>query len=228
MRDLHQPPSGGNEPPKTKLGSLRAIRDDHPVTEADRLLYGSTLRDIKMRIDAALGLLAPPHHNFRIEQAALHLRMVLELIVLSSLITNRAAIESVATALHRKDHKEARKLAKRANPDYWPDPSKQVELPSPAPVKFRLEPIDRPIVQEHEWGREIGRTSECLHARNPLYAPLAVAAAAVDLNALALRIVALLDHHTIVLADRDFLVIAGMQTKETGDVQVALFTRAEP
>jgi len=37
--------------------------------------------------------------------------------------------------------------------------------------------------------------------------------------------VVLLDHHTVELVDREYILIAMMQTKETGDVAVTLFQR---
>jgi hypothetical protein len=206
---------------------LARMRQEHPVSEGDRAQYVAVLREIKVRIEAALQAIANPRHVLEIEHAALNLRMVLELVVLSSLVTNRSAIEAVASALHRKDAAEARKLAKRANPGYWPVPVKQVELSEKAPRQFRLEPVDRPYVRENEWGREFGRTSALLHSRNPLEPARDITVAANELRDLAQRLITLLDHHEIHLADRESMVVAGMQTKETGDVQVGLFTRLQ-
>lgn len=87
----------------------------------DRHLYAAILEEIARRIEAVRQLLLAPDAPMpNIELGALHLRKVLELIVMGSLVTNRTEIESITSGLQRKKAREARELAKAANPHYWP------------------------------------------------------------------------------------------------------------
>lgn len=78
------------------------------VREDDIQLYAQVLREIKLRTDAATEVLARvPPTRFNADLAAVELRIVLELVLLGSLVTNRTEIERVASALHKHDCKRA-------------------------------------------------------------------------------------------------------------------------
>lgn len=211
------------------------------IQEEDRLRYVQVLREIRARTNFAGSMLQAANQSraigeplglaggLNLEMAALHLRKVLELIVFGSLVTNRQHVQKVAAALEKKDVEAARKLAKRANPQYWPEAllnkeeTERRHRTGPRPGDpMPLEPRPDGFLREDEWGRALGETSEVLHARNP-YAP------AVDLERkleklrdLRGSIIGLLNHHKVTLVERDYILVCLMQT-DGGDVLVAVF-----
>lgn len=201
------------------MSSIDYVRDE------DIQLYSQVLREIKLRVDAATEALARvPTSRFNADLAALELRIVLELVLLGSLVTNRSEIERVASALHKHDYARAKKLLERVNPDYWPRPAKQVPE---GHDRFKHEPTPEGYLTAAAWGRAHGFLSEQLHARNPYkHAPFSEPVNIAYEGAAGIRdqLVNLLNFHEVHLANRDCMLFAMMRTKETGDVSV---TRAE-
>ncbi len=189
------------------------------VEESDRKLYEQLLREIRFRVNFGIQSCQPPHTPPRIEAAALQLRKVLELIVFGSLVNNRPAIETISAAFAKKDADEARKLAKRANPKYWPKGLTNKDEP---------EAVRPDQLAEDEWGRAYGFASEPLHVPNPYSAPINYSALAPQLQQWFTRIIALLNHHQVELADENYLLRCLMVTIEGGDVQVAVFEKIDP
>ena len=192
------------------------------VRDEDVQLYRQVLREIKLRMDAATEALARvPPTRFNADLAAVELRIALELVLLGSLVTNRTEIEKVASALHRHDYAHAKKLLERVNPDYWPRPAKQV--PEGPDQVFRHEPITEGYLAAADWGRAHGFLSEQVHARNPYkHAPFSEPLNIAYEGAAKIRdqLVTLLNFHEVQLANRDYMLFAMMDTKETGDVSV--------
>lgn len=109
-------PSGGRDPPTTVVRAL----DER---EIDR--YAQVLSEIKARM-LEVEKLDPSLPFPDVEIACLHLRIVLEAIVMSSLLANQHAVGAVAAAFDKGDVGQVRKVVKRVNPDYWPRPVKDV------------------------------------------------------------------------------------------------------
>jgi len=190
------------------------------VTPDDRERYAAVLTEIVARTQAARAYLNQEATSATIEYSALQMRMVLESIVMGSLITNRAHIEGIASALAKKNARAARKLAKAANPDYWPIPVRVAD------DVFEVQMLDG-VLREDAWGREWGMLSELLHARNPFRSPLDVEEARDSLRRLLAEVLALLNKHVVRLADSDFMVIG--QIDESGSYVAPLrrFSDAE-
>lgn len=115
------------------------MRDGHDVD-----LYADVLQQINVRLDEAGQLLAGCPIDWSaeltLERTALHLRKVIELIALSTLIANRAELEKVSDNLKKQDADGARKLIRRVNPDYWPEP-----------VKTKLTALGRAFEMRTSW-----------------------------------------------------------------------------
>jgi hypothetical protein len=191
----------------------------------DRQLYVAVLEEIAGRIEAVRGLLLPPDPlPPNVELSALHLRKVLELIVMGSLVTNRTEIQAIAKALQRKKAREARELAKAANPYYWPKGTTAFGPPSSGPIEVQPAPG---ALREEEWDNAYGRLSELLHARNPFKKQIDLAAERVWLGKLRHKIMSLLEHHIVTLVDRDYMLIGLMRTDE-GFVEVVMLARDSP
>ena len=194
-----------------------------PVVLEARDRYERLLCDVRDRTDLAVSLLRDPASEEDLERAALHLRIVLELIVLSSLVTRQADFELVAGALDKKDAGEARKLAKAANAKYWPEPADQrVD----AAHEFTLLAAPEGWLRESDWGRQYGYVSSLLHAKNPFDSRWDGEKVQEKLWLLVDGLVSLLDHHVIELPGGEYLFIASMKTHQFDRPQVAVFGKS--
>jgi hypothetical protein len=180
----------------------------HPVSTDDQDRYAAILAEIFTRAEGSFGYLKQDATVGTVEYVALQLRKMLELIVMGSLVTNRVAIEQVTVALDNKNVDEARKLARNANPSYWPQ---ALHPPQPG-VSLEARPVEGTL-REEAWGRRWGMVSNLLHTRNP-YQPLLDAQIAREhLESLLDEIMALLTNHIVRLVDRDFALIGQISTE---------------
>ncbi len=187
---------------------------DDLISEQDRKLYLGLLEDMYRRIEQARAFLQSGPKQPALESAALQLRIVIELIVMASLVTNRAKVEEITTALADKSVDAARKLARNANPDYWP----KADRPYDEPGKPRqLRPIEGALTEDR-WNREWGMLSDLLHARNPLAPHFDVPAAHAKVERLTAELITLLTHHVLKLADGKGLLVG--QIDPEGKVSV--------
>ncbi len=193
-------------------------------------LYADVLQQIKVRLDEADQLLVACPTGWSaelvLEHAALHLRKVIELIVLSTLVTNRSELERVSAKLYKQDAGEARKLIRRVNPGYWPEPIRTT-LIGPDRI-FEMLPITHDYLLEDEWGKAFGWTSNILHACNPLDNPFDVPGSRERLEILARKVRTLLTEHRVHLVGGDTTVL-GKLDRGDGVVSTGLFERqAQP
>jgi len=200
------------------------------VGAPDVNLYADVLQQIKVRLDQADRLLVACPTDWSaelvLENAALHLRKVIELVVLSTLVTNRPVLERVSAKLHKQDAGEARKLIRRVNPDYWPEPIRTTQT-GPGRV-FEILPVTDDYLLEGEWGKAFGWTSSILHARNPLDNPFDLPESRQRLEILARKARTLLTEHRVHLVDDDQTVL-GKLDRGDGVVSTGLFERqAQP
>ncbi|WP_324644168.1 hypothetical protein [Pseudarthrobacter sp. LT1] len=194
------------------------------LTPEDFTLYADQMEKIKARIDAAAMFLQPPHVYPSVEAGLLQLRLALEALALSSLVTNRKAVATVSAAFMKKDHAGALKLVKRVNADYYPLPSEQTLDESGRAVAMRE--ITEGFLTEGEYLPVWGRLSEWMHARNPFQImpdPAEGAAFGEDVIG---KLVALLNHHTVQLLERGELLACMMNESESGRVHVFGFEKA--
>ncbi len=203
-----------------------------PLSDDDIARYSDLLTEVKGRIDLAYASMAsaneiagdPANTALMVtnEVAALHLRKALELVLLGSLVTQRASMEEVVTALHKKDAEEARRLARRLNLKFWPQPHRQVQV---APGRFELAEETGPYLRDEDFGPAFGLASSLVHARNPYLSPRDSSSDRKRLVEVADGLVALLNHHVIELVGGQHILIAMMQNSTTETVQVAYFSR---
>jgi hypothetical protein len=177
--------------------------DDRLIPKQDEQLYLQVLQEIYVRVEAFRAVSASTDLH-GIEVGALQLRIALELVVMGSLVTNKAQIETITSALANKKLDQARKLAKRANPDYWPKPTAPHRQPNGT---IDLRPVEGALT-EGKWERRYGELSELLHARNPYKKSIDLDKARERLHRIADELIALTNHYSVHLADRDGMMIA--------------------
>jgi hypothetical protein len=190
------------------------------LTDEDLAQYADLLRDVRDRLSEARRLLDGPGSDYDLEHAALHLRKVVELVVLGSLITNQAALESAGRAFRGADAGETRKMVAKVNPDYWPIPVVEFYTSAATSQLFLLGPG---YLRKDKWGAAYGVTSEVLHARNPLRPPVDREACRGELKALTEKIHRLMLMHVVRPVDREQMLVAQMEQFETNEVVVELF-----
>lgn len=148
-----------------------AMFPDGPADDArpqDVELYAAMLTFTRQRLQHADGLLAePPYHRVKIETCALQVRLSLEQIVLSTLVSNRPEVAAIASAFAKKDVSEVRRLVKKVNPRYWPIPFEFRKVEEGRGGFWKMEKPSEPYLREDEWGKAYGYCSTLLHATNP-------------------------------------------------------------
>jgi hypothetical protein len=191
------------------------------LSDEDLVLYAAQMEQVKARIDAARDFLKPPFIYPRVEAGLLQVRQAMEALALSSLITNRKAVEGVATAFAKKNHDDALKLVRTVNPRFWPKPTSQ-GFDDQLGLRSMV-PVTTGFLTEHEYMPTWGRLSAWLHASNPfeLMTPPEVGATlGIEVGH---KLITLLQHHSIGLLDRDELVVCVMNGSPTGRVHVTRF-----
>lgn len=181
---------------------------EHPVSEEDQKRYREILSDMAQRLKGAQSTLASPPHASTVEYAALQVRMLLELIVMASFVSNRAAIEKITTALDRKDVDGARKAARNANQYYWP---KAVWVVDDTTLEGRP---DDEVLTEDEWGRAWGKVSDLLHVQNPYALVRDLANAHAEMVQILRLTDALLEKHVLLLSPADYMVMGQITDNE--------------
>lgn len=193
-----------------------------PPSHADIEAYQGVLNDIGARLRLVRDLLRQPMDVAHQEWVAVELRIVLELVVLGSLVTNREAISKVSSVLKIKGVTDAQKIVERVNPEYWPTPMTGSRRPEGTLIGEPLSTAE--FLREADWGREYGFLSELVHAWSPYDSPRDVAADLARLQNLFDRVEVLLRQHLITLAGyRDAYV--GQLDLEKGEVVVATLKR---
>jgi len=197
---------------------------DVSLRQAEMNRYPDVLQEIGVRLEQARSLLAKSPGKdasavIPLEQVALHLRIVLELVVLGSLVTHREYAEAITQELHKKNVDQARKLIRQVNPHYWP-----------VPVITQLDPtgirsaraIPSGYLKEDEWGRAYGVVSDLLHARNPFRQRSDFKSLRRELSKLRERLRRLLDEHEIHFVDENRLVM-GKLNDGSGSASTGFF-----
>ncbi|WP_313479896.1 hypothetical protein [Microbacterium sp.] len=147
---------------------------------------------VKTRILRVVELLADGATRRTLEEAALHLRMCLEYVVLISFTSHRSVWEAADRELAKADADAARKKLRRLNPSYWSQPVRMAD--------GVLEDLEEGYLTESEWGRAFGTVSELLHAQNP-FAMHDVEKSFASLAEIAQKLLNLTDAFMITLAD---------------------------
>lgn len=194
------------------------------LTSDDFELYAGQMEQVKARINAALDFLQPPSVYPSVEAGLLQLRLALETLVLSSLVTNRKAVEAVSAAFARKEHKDAFKLARQLNPKFWPVPCTQIHDEKGVVTEMRA--ISSGYLTEEEYLPTWGRLSAWLHATNPFQTmPAPTDGMAYGLQ-VAQKLIILLDHHYLSLLERGESMVCMMNEASSGRVHTFGFKPA--
>ena len=188
-------------------------------TDYDPGKYLECMEEIKLRIEVVDGFLSR-ELNARYVQStaecvALQLRKVLELIALASMAANRSEYAKQRKRFYSDwNGKRILKTLERVNPGFYPVPSEQ-EVRGDG-VKA-LHPIASGFLTKDDYALLFDECSALLHARNP-FAPGSMIDAdqfLLDASSWSQKIKRLLNHHTVRLVDRDYLLAVVMRSRES-------------
>ena len=149
------------------IGCLNCEWEMKLAESLDIAQYCDLMEEVKSRVEAINQLMAMPGTTIRtrVESICLQLRMVLELIVFSSLVSNKDVWQRSQKELQSSQDvsKKAREL-KRLHPSFYPSP---VDLDGSTPGEEPLYRADG-FLTEDKLIEVYGRLGNVLHAENPL------------------------------------------------------------
>ena len=149
------------------IGCLSCEWEMKLAESLDIAQYCSLMEEVKSRVESINRLMAMPGITIqtRVESVCLQLRMLLELIVFSSMVSNKDVWRKSRKELQGSQDisKKVREL-NRLHPKFYPKP---VDLEASAPGE---EPVDRTegFLNEGRLIEVYGRLGNILHAENPL------------------------------------------------------------
>lgn len=108
-----------------------------------------------------------------VTEASVHLRIVLEALMLGTLIVNRDALDRAEKAIRKLKPKDAVKTVAKINGHYWPEPLMTNWTSDGRPY---WDELTSGFLRSDEVGRAYGVVSAWVHARHPLRTQLNVAA----------------------------------------------------
>lgn len=166
-------------------------------------LYAHQMERVKLRINEAATLMRDRKDERALVYSAAQLRLAIEEVVFSSLVSNqRALAEAQASLDANRDMGGTRKLVSRVNPEYWPRGVTQVTK-----VDGVTEWLNRDDgLSKKKYPQAWGRLSRLLHARNPFLAPLNLKEEGKLIERLIGQLRATLNEHIIKMADVDELL----------------------
>ena len=192
--------------------------------------YLSCMEDIKKRTDVVTAFVNKEINSKYIittaESLALQLRIILELIALSSLVANREEYSKYRKNF-KKDWNAKRILEtlEKANPNFYPEPRKQKLIKEGV---YDLQPITSGYLTETNFIELYNRCSSILHADNPFSDELEI-----DMKKFLLeeapkwmdKIINLLNHHVVHPINDDYMHVVLMKAKEDGKAYMYEFKK---
>ncbi len=185
--------------------------------------YIECLKDIKIRTDFAHKLLTQDIRKQPLvlvaENVSLQLRIILELIALSSIVANKKEYSKLRKSFATDwNGKRILEDVEKVNPNFYPKPLKQVINPSTKKVEKVIE-IKNHVLSKEKYIEAYDFVSDYLHAHNIYSPPLQYDKAIKKLRTYISGIYVLLNHFSIQLPESDKQWWVVMNT-EDGEIQV--------
>ncbi|MBK5970982.1 hypothetical protein CCR91_20000 [Thiorhodovibrio winogradskyi] len=188
--------------------------------------------EIKRRIEVISSLIrkeiAVKYHATHVETMVLQLRMILELIALSSLAANREIFE--ANRRKFEDHWRVSKIIKDVealNQNFYPMPILQLETPGgPAEQEFILRADG--FLTKDELVEVHGRCGAVLHAANPYGKKANYGQFEQEVPTWVTKVMTLLADHKIQLLDDESFYFVRMEDPTDKRVHLWTYGRAQP
>ena len=196
-------------------------------------MYANCMEEIKQRTEVVHGFLRGELHTkypqTTVESICLQIRKILELIALASLVANKAEYEKQRKNFHRDwKAKEILKTLDKANPQFYPSPTKQIRAIPGMGEEVRTIPITSGYLSRADYGDLYDECSDILHAANPFSGEQQKIQSFFDKTPEWMeKIRGLLNNHHVQLIDERVQLWVLMETKPDGKVQVAEFRKLD-
>ncbi len=191
---------------------------------SDRAKYAACMEEIKKRtlvVDAFLnGSRNALYLKTTVESVYLQLRKILELIAMASMSASTEYMERYEGFRRHWNGKRILEYLENVNPDFYPKPTRQVVDPATGNV-VEVVDVESGFLTKEEYGQLYDICGDLLHAENPY---------AQDRQNIEMRlqeapgwknkIVTLLNHHQVQLADSGKQIWVLMRAKSDGNVHV--------
>jgi hypothetical protein len=163
--------------------------------------------------------------EIKVEFLCLQLRKILELIALSSLVANKEEYAKQREKFSKDWNANLIfKDLERINPNFYPVPTNQ----TPSRIEgviFDLQPISEEYLTQKDFIEIFNKCGGVLHSTNPYSEKKDFTEILKDFSTWLNKIVKLLNHHNIVLADGETMIIGLMHGSKDGKPQVTEFKR---
>lgn len=192
--------------------------------------YADCMEEIKKRTTVVDGFLSGKCHAMYVqttsESIGLQIRKILELIALASMVANRPEYQKYRENFHRDwNGKRILEALEKANPNFYPQPTKQVVDRTTGKVES-VEEIKSGFLTKEEYVTLYDICGGILHADNPFSPRRDVQRFLDSAPAWMRKIMRLLNHHQIQLIDDDQQIWVLMKAESDGKVHVYEFERA--
>ena len=200
------------------------------MKEPDIEIYISVMEEIKRRTTVIYSFLQGTSNALykatQIESIYLQIRMILELIALSSIAANKSIFEENQRKFHK--HWKPSKILndiENLNPNYYPEPIREVPSNQKGMIND-LQPIKDGYLTKEELISIYGRTGNILHARNPYKEQINYKKYEDQIPKILRKIKCLLNSHKIsLLGDHDFFYLIHMKEERDDRVHYYKFQR---
>ena len=193
--------------------------------------YLACMEEIKKRTSVVTGFvrgeISSKYVVTTAESAALQLRIILELIALSSLVANQEQYRKHRANFKRDwNAKRILETLEKANPKFYPVPTKQVLVSA---GYYNTPQINSGYLTKEEFVNLYDRCSSILHATNPF------SEWEDDMRTFLFKevpewmdkIIVLLNHHHLYPIDDSRMYIVLMQSKDDGNVHISEFRKID-
>ena len=194
--------------------------------------YADCMEEIKQRAEVVERFLRGEIHarclQTTVEYMCLQIRKILELIALASLVANKSEYEKHRKNFHRDwNAKRILETLDKANPEFYPRPSRQVVNPETGKV-VEVVPITSGYLSRTDYEDLYDECSKILHALNPFSDEQQAIQSFLDNTPTWMaKVRVLLGHHQIQLIDERVQLWVIMNTKGDGKVRVHEFERVD-
>ncbi|HEX3754386.1 MAG TPA: hypothetical protein VHV26_04850 [Rhizomicrobium sp.] len=196
------------------------------MSQPDYASYKSCMEEIKRRQHAIDDILSGNRSTTfkytNVEFVALQFRKVFELIILSTLASNRHLFENLTRKLSKEwQISKVTELVEKKNADFYPRPIDRAPTTQGA-LKDEWKDVQIGYLTLFELTAAHGKIGNLMHAHNPYKAEIESDAIENDFPSWRTKTIRLLNNHIVKFPDETVLYV-GMQSVETGDVHMSLF-----
>lgn len=198
----------------------------------DIRLYYDCLCEIVERVDKTVNTYNSTRSEdtniFLVESMCLHIRKVLEITVLLSLVANRIEYSRVYSKFANHYHpKIIMRDLKRINPKFYPTPIKKGDLTDEGNLEFEIIDVEDGFLTQDELIRIYKKCGGIMHAKNPFSGDKDIDSIRRRIPEWINKICALLNQHLIYLVDGKTAIAALLKRADTGLPQVIVLENYE-